>query len=347
MRSEAHGGPGTGSGPRPHALRSSLVLTLTALIWGMAFVAQRVGMESIGPFLFMGVRMFLGALTLLVAFMVPGLVAALRSLWRTGRGEGSQASETGRLGEHPAAPAADGLLPSKRLLLGGAVCGLVIFLAGSAQQVGLVFTPASKAGFLTALYIVLVPVLGIFLRHRPRWNTWLSVLVAAVGLYFLCMAGAASLQFGDMVVLVGAFFWACHILVVDHFVAGLGQREVMGLCIVQFAVAAALSLATAPFLDASFVTGGFEPDALLAALPAVLYTGILSTGVAFTLQAFGQQGLNPSAASLIMSLEAVFSVLGGALLLGEVLTLRELAGCAAMFAAVLLSQVPVGRRLEQ
>jgi drug/metabolite transporter (DMT)-like permease len=313
----------------------------------MAFVAQRVGMESIGPFLFMGVRMLLGALTLLVAFMLPGLAGILRHRRRgeepsSARGEEERAG-CGRPFRPEGRPATGRLLSSKRLLLGGAVCGLVIFLAGSAQQVGLVFTPASKAGFLTALYIVLVPVLGILLRHRPHWNTWLSVLVAAVGLYFLCMTDASSLQFGDMVVLVGAFFWACHILVIDHFVAGLGQREVMGLCIVQFTVAAALSLMCAPFLDASFVTGGFEPDALVAALPAVLYTGILSTGVAFTLQAFGQQGLNPSAASLIMSLEAVFSVLGGALLLGEVLTMRELAGCAAMFAAVLLSQVPVGK----
>jgi drug/metabolite transporter (DMT)-like permease len=279
----------------------------------MAFVAQRVGMESIGPFLFMGIRMLLGALVLLVVLLIS-------------------------------APTLRGILRSRRLLLGGLLCGGAIFLAGSAQQVGLVFTIASKAGFLTALYIVLVPILGMALGHKSHWNTWLAVLIAAIGLYLLCMTeGISSIRFGDAIVLLGAFFWACHILVVDHFVAGLSRQEVMALCLVQFAVAALLSLICAPFVDGFFVVGGFEPAALVEALPAVLYTGVLSTGLAFTLQAMGQQGLKPAAASIIMSLEAAFSVLGGTLLLGETLTGREALGCLVAFAAVIISQLPLGK----
>jgi drug/metabolite transporter (DMT)-like permease len=205
----------------------------------------------------------------------------------------------------------------------------------------LVFTTASKAGFLTALYIVLVPILGLIIRHKTHWNTWLSVTIAAVGLYFLCIKESFTMEIGDLAVLVGAFFWACHILVIDHFVVGLKQRDLLKLCALQFLVAAALALVAAPILDGFFAQGSFDLSALVDALPAILYTGILSTGVAFTLQAVGQQGLNPSAASIIMSLEAVFSLIFGMLLLGEMLTVREAIGCALMFAAVILSQMPV------
>jgi drug/metabolite transporter (DMT)-like permease len=294
----------------------------------MAFVAQRVGMEFIGPFLFTGVRMLFGALTLLIVLLLFGL-----------RNRGGRVRDGG--GGAGVLPGAAKWRPS--LFKAGLVCGAVIFLAGSSQQIGLVFTTASKAGFLTALYIVLVPLLGIALRHKTHWNTWVSVLIAAAGLYFLCLTGGFFIQFGDMITLVGAFFWACHILVIDHFVKGLDGRDVMRLCVIQFAVSSVLSFVAAPFLDGLFVSETFAFERLVDALPAVLYTGILSTGVAFTLQAVGQQGLNPSAASIIMSLEAVFSVFGGILLLGEVLTGRELAGCILMFAAVILSQLPVGQ----
>jgi drug/metabolite transporter (DMT)-like permease len=300
-------------------IRSIFILTLTAVIWGMAFVAQRVSMEFIGPFLFMGIRMLFGALTLLVVLLVSGLFASARTK------------------EQPRPT-----LTRLPLLKAGMACGCVIFLAGCFQQAGLVFTTASKAGFLTTLYIVLVPILGIALKHKTHWNTWISVLIAVVGLYFLCVTGGFSIQLGDMLTLIGAFFWACHILIIDHFVEGLTQRDVMRLCVLQFAVASALSLVAAPLFDGLFVMGSFSWERLVAALPTVLYVGVLSTGVAFTLQAFGQQGLNPSAASIIMSLEAVFSVIGGMLILGEVLSGRELFGCIAMFAAVLLSQLPVG-----
>jgi drug/metabolite transporter (DMT)-like permease len=330
----------TDAAQRTRAIRSTFILTGTAFIWGMAFVAQRVGMEFVGPFLFTGMRMLLGALTLLVTLVIVGLLE--RRAGRAGAladaAGGERTGGVSRQARRPWHSFASGKRFS--LLKGGLVCGVVIFLGSSAQQVGLVYTTASKAGFLTALYIVLVPLLGIALKHKTHWNTWVSVLVATVGLYFLCVTGDFTLQFGDAIVLLGAVFWAGHILVIDHFVAGLGKRDVMRLCIAQFAVASLLSLTFSPFLDGLFVVGAFSLEGLVDALPAILYTGILSTGVAFTLQAVGQQGLKPSAASIIMSLEAVFSVLGGMLLLGELLSARELFGCVALFAAVILSQLP-------
>jgi drug/metabolite transporter (DMT)-like permease len=290
----------------------------------MAFVAQRVGMEFIGPFLFSGVRMLFGALTLIVVLLISEFFAARRAKTEV--------------------PVRFPVAKWLQILKAGLVCGLIIFLAGGFQQIGLVSTTASKAGFLTTLYIVLVPILGIVLKQKTHWNTWVSVFIAAVGLYFLCLTGGFSIQFGDTIVLVSALFWACHILVIDQFVKGVGKREVMRLCITQFAVASILSFIAAPFLDGLLgAVGAFSFEQLIDALPVILYTGVLSTGVAFTLQAMGQQGLNPSAASIVMSLEAVFSVLGGMLILGEVLSGREILGCALMFAAIILSQLPVGR----
>jgi drug/metabolite transporter (DMT)-like permease len=305
----------------------------------MAFVAQRIGMEFIGPFLFTGIRMLLGALTLLAVLLLSRL---LRRDEDTGGDAGGDTKETVPFVSPPASPAPPA--PTRPVLLkAGVLCGAILFIAGCLQQTGLVFTTASKAGFLTALYIVIVPILGIALRHKTHWNTWVSVLIAVLGLYLLCMTEGFSMQAGDLITLIGAFFWACHILVIDRYVGGLSRRDVMRLCIVQFLVAALLSMVAAVFFDRLFVPGGFSADAFLDALPALLYAGILSTGVAFTLQAIGQQGLAPSAASIIMSLEAVFSVLGGMLILGETLTGREMLGCAALFAAVILSQLPVTR----
>ncbi|HBT96053.1 MAG TPA: hypothetical protein DEB24_08305 [Coriobacteriia bacterium] len=166
-------------------------------------------------------------------------------------------------------------------------------------------------------------------------------MIAAVGLYFLCIKDGFNVELGDLAVLVGAFFWACHILVIDFFVADLRQRDIIKLCVAQFLVAAALALFASPLFDGFFAHGSFDPAAIVAALPAILFTGVFSTGVAFTLQAIGQKGLNPTAASIIMSLESVFSLIFGMLLLGEILTMREALGCVLMFVAVRLSQKPV------
>ena len=310
-------------------IRSPLLLTLCALIWGMAFVAQRAGMDFIGPFLFMGIRMLLGSVTMLIVIVIQGFLRPIPAI--------------DRQVQQPQLTNAQKKMDIRRLMKAGAFCGLVLFFGGSLQQVGLVFTTASKAGFLTALYLVLVPIFGIVLKHKTHWNTWASVLIAMVGLYFLCITDGFSIEFGDLITLCGALFWAGHILVIDHFVTGLSQRDVMKLCAAQFMVASVLGFISSAFLDRLFINGVFETAAIIGALPSILYVGILSTGVAFTLQAMGQQGISPSAASIIMSLEAVFSVVGGMLILGEVLSGQEVFGCVLMFSAFILSQLPIGQ----
>ena len=208
----------------------------------------------------------------------------------------------------------------------------------------MVYTTASKAGFLTALYIVLVPVLGICLGHKAHWNTWFAVVLAVIGLYYLSITESFTFEPGDFVVILGAFFWAGHILSTDHFVAGISQIGVLKLCIVQFTFAGCVALALTPLLDGFFVAEVFNLEALRSAMVPIMYAGVMSTGVAFTLQAIGQQGLPAAPAAIIMSLEAVFSVIGGMLILSETLTQREVLGCVMMFAAVLLAQLPISSR---
>ncbi|MDR1572577.1 MAG: DMT family transporter [Clostridiales Family XIII bacterium] len=313
-----------------NSLKSTLILTLTAMIWGFAFTAQRSSMEHVGPFFFTGVRSLLGALTL-VAFMM--LQSGARRASAGGGGAG---------GPRPGGILRAGTAESAALLKGGLACGLVLFAGSNFQQVGLVFTTASKTGFITALYIILVPVFGIFLKHRTRWNTWAGVLLAAVGLYCLCLTESLSIAPGDLIVLFGAAFWALHILVIDYFVR---RVDAIRLSCAQFVVCGALSLIAMPFADQYFSQApALALQNIAAALPAILYTGILSSGVGFTLQAVGQRYANPSAASIIMSTEAVFGVIGGFLLLNERLTPREMLGCALMFAAVMLAQLPARRR---
>jgi drug/metabolite transporter (DMT)-like permease len=318
------------------------------MIWGFAFVAQRSSMEFVGPFFFSGARSLLGALTLIV------FLAIQRWFPREGTADAAPRIDGGgaqAAGEAKLAPGALGkglggrlstfMTPQrKKLLQGGICCGLILFGGTNFQQIGLVFTTASKAGFITALYIVLVPILGIFLKHKTHWNTWTSVFIAAVGLYFLCLSETFVIQPGDLVILIGAAFWAMHILFIDHFVAYVSAVK---LSCIQFMVCSLLSFIVCPFAD-----GFFSPDThisgALQILPAILYTGVLSSGVGFTLQAVGQKYANPTAASIIMSTEAVFGVIGGFLLLHERLTQRELLGCVLMFAAVILAQLPVKQK---
>jgi drug/metabolite transporter (DMT)-like permease len=324
-----------------HTLKSTLILTLTAFIWGMGFVAQKSGMAHVGPFFFSVARMTLGSLTLLAVILVQ---QGIRRVRKTTNVNPSTERVPVRF---------------SRLVKGGLACGLILFLAGNFQQIGLVFTTASKAGFLTTLYIVLVPILGMLLKHKTHWNTWVSVLIAAAGLYFLCVTTSLNIQPGDLIILVGALFWASHILVVDHFVQSLSRTDVMKLCAIQFAVSATFSLIFVP-LDSCFLKSDFSMEALstifsdgfgffdwgavATALPALCYSGFFSTGAGFTLQAVGQKYANPSTASIIMSLEAVFSALGAMVILGEMLSLREWIGCILMFGAVILAQMPIQSR---
>jgi drug/metabolite transporter (DMT)-like permease len=364
-------------------LKSAMVLLLAALIWGMGFVAQRYGMDLVGPFFFSGMRTLLAALTILLVIAVTRAAAKHAAAKRERRTEGGTdepspcpaaakregrtegrtdepspcpAKREGGTDEPSPCPAAGEASPfvgatrdmtgarlgvDRFLLKGGVLCGVVLFLGQALQQVGMVYTTASKAGFLTALYIVLVPIISIFLKKHTHWNTWVSVAVAALGLYFLSITAAFTILPGDLVLLIGAALWATHILVTAHYVPSLDQQAIYRLVTIQFITCAVLSFALAPFIDMKLVPIPLTPDILAQALPALLYAGCISAGVGFTLQAIGQRRINPSAAGIILSLEAVFGAIGGAALLSERLSARETLGCALMFTAVILSQIPV------
>ena len=289
-------------------LRGGAMLMLTALIWGTAFVAQSVGMDYLGPCAFTAVRNFIGCVALLP---VIALASRLRS--------GAQPEE--------AAPA-----PGKKALFGwGAACGLLLGGATLLQQAGMQTASAGKAGFLTALYIVIVPVLGIFLGRRPGLKVWMGVVLALVGAYLLSVKGGAGIASGDLLVIASAVVFSLHILVIDSVPAGVdGVR----LSCVQFLVAGAFALVLALFLET------FTWRDILSAWVPLLYTGVVSSGVGYTLQILGQRTVNPSVASLILSLESVFAALAGWAILGQALSLRELFGCALVFVAVILAQLP-------
>lgn len=289
------------------------MLLLTATIWGVAFVAQSVGMDYIGPFTFNAVRNAIGGLVLLPC------IALLR---RTGDGKGGiPQDERKAVSEN-----------RKNLLLGGICCGVMLFVASNLQQIGIQYTTVGKAGFITAMYIVLVPILSIFLGKKAGIKIWAAVVLSVAGLYILCMTGGRfSLQKGDLLVLLSAFAFSVHILVIDHF-APLADGVKMS-CI-QFFVCALLSAVCMWLFE--------EPDmgAILQAWIPVLYAGVLSCGVAYTLQIVGQRGMNPTVASLILSLESVISLIAGWVILGQALSAREISGCVLMFAAIILAQLP-------
>lgn len=295
-------------GNETRQLRGGAMLMLTALIWGTAFVAQSVGMDYLGPCAFTATRNFIGCVALLP---VIALASRLRS--------GAQPEE--------AAPA-----PGKKALFGwGAACGLLLGGATLLQQAGMQTASAGKAGFLTALYIVIVPVLGIFLGRRPGLKVWMGVVLALVGAYLLSVKGEAGIASGDLLVIASAVAFSLHILVIDSVPAGVdGVR----LSCVQFLVAGAFALVLALFLET------FTWRDILSAWVPLLYTGVVSSGVGYTLQILGQRTVSPTVASLILSLESVFAALAGWAILGQALSLRELFGCALVFVAVILAQLP-------
>ena len=295
-------------------LRQTVLLLITAAIWGCTFVAQSVGMDHVGPFTFTASRMCLGALFLLgpVLFMRARLKKTKPDEWKRRK--------------DPAY--------IRSLVVGGAACGLCLFGAESLQQFGLAAeTEAGKSGFITALYIVLVPLLGLLLGKRSRPAIWAAVATACVGLWYLCIPadGSFSLRLGDFFTLLCAFVFSCHILVISHFVVRVNPVE---LSMMQFAVGS-LMACTAMLLFESP-----EWDGWVAALIPILWAGIMSNGIAYTLQIVGQRGMNDTVARLIMSLESVVSVIAGWLLLDEVLSGRELFGCVVMAAAVVIAQLP-------
>ena len=292
-------------------LRQSLILLVTATIWGTAFVAQSVGMEHVGPFTFIAARFALGALALL-----PVILLQNRRLKADGIGKGKMAD--GRAGS------------GKVLWKGGLLCGVALMSAASLQQVGIMRTTVGKAGFITAMYIIIVPILGVFMGRRIRPLIWGCVLLAAVGLYLLSMSGSFSLQSGDALCLACAVIFAVQIMLVDHYVE---VADGVRLSAIQFLTASALG--TVMMLL-------FEHPSLGAVWNArvpILYAGIMSSGVAYTLQIIGQRGLNPTIASLIMSLESVIAAAAGFIFLHQTFTGRELCGCILMAAAIVLAQL--------
>jgi drug/metabolite transporter (DMT)-like permease len=284
---------------RRQTLRSDSLLLLTAGIWGFAFVAQRVGMKFVGPFGFNGVRFALGCLVLL-PFIINN--------YRKQKTLGMDASGT----------------------TGGILAGLALFAGASLQQIGMVYTTAGNAGFITGLYVVLVPILGMFIGQRTNTGTWIGAVLAAAGLYLLSVTRQMTMAFGDMFVLASAVFWACHVHIIGRFSPG---NDSLKLAFMQYAICSLLSLATAVFFENMSLS-----SYTLAAVP-ILYGGIMSVGVAYTLQVVAQKEAHPAHAAILLSLEAVFAALGGWLLLNEVLSLRAMAGCALMFCGMLISQL--------
>lgn len=292
-------------------LRQSLILLVTATIWGTAFVAQSVGMEHVGPFTFIAARFALGALALL-----PVILLQNRRLKADGIGKGKMAD--GRAGS------------GKVLWKGGLLCGVALMSAASLQQVGIMRTTVGKAGFITAMYIIIVPILGVFMGRRIRPLIWGCVLLAAAGLYLLSMSGAFSLQSGDALCLACAVIFAVQIMLVDHYVE---VADGVRLSAIQFLTASALGTVMMLLFEHASL------GAVWNARVPILYAGIMSSGVAYTLQIIGQRGLNPTIASLIMSLESVIAAAAGFIFLHQTFTGRELCGCILMAAAIVLAQL--------
>jgi drug/metabolite transporter (DMT)-like permease len=284
-------------------IKAVFILLLTAAIWGFAFVAQRAGMEHIGAFTYNGIRFALGSASLLPIIYFSG--------------KNNKDAE--------AKPKAD----LKTTIKSGIMAGCILFIAASFQQVGLIYTTAAKAGFITSLYIVLVPILGIFLKQKTYSTTWIGAVTAAVGLYFLSINEDFSIQLGDLLQLIGAFFWAAHIQVIDRFVKNV---DAVKLSSAQFATCSILSLITAFALEDISIGGIY-----LALIP-ILFGGIMSVGVAYTLQAVGQRYAKPAHAAIALSMEAVFAAIGGMLILKETMNLRGYFGCALMLAGMLITQ---------
>ncbi len=291
--------------------KGELCLLLASLIWGSAFIFQKVGMDYVGPFTFSFVRFCLGALALLPVIWVISLSNEKRS-----------------------APKEITPFSDKTLLLGGVLGGLANFAAGSLQQVGIVYTTAGKAGFLTAMDIVIVPLLMLFLKQKVGRMTWIGIAMATVGLYLLCITEGFSIHLGDGLVLGCAAAYSFQILIIDHFAERVGSIK---LSFLMFMLAGLLSGITALFFET------IELQALLDCAVPILYVAILEVSIAFTLQIVGQRYTPPALAAIIMSLESVFAAVCGGLFLGESMSSRELVGCGIMFSAFIISQLPEGK----
>ena len=296
--------------------RNSFLLVLAAFIWGIAFVAQSTGGNAVGPYTFNCIRSIIGGLVLVPVIRLSDHLHLSRK------------KPVGR--------------EDRRILLtGGIACGIALSIASNLQQVGIYLgSPVGKAGFLTACYMLMVPVLGLFLKKKCGWNVWIGIVIAVVGLYLLCIQGDFSVQFSDFLLLLCALSFAVQILIVDHYA---DRVDGVRMACIEFIVCGIISAIPMLIVDMGLSVQEISEWASAFADPyawiPILYAGVLSCGVAYTLQIIGQRGMNPTVASLLMSLESVFSVLAGWILLNEALSGREILGCILIFIAVVLAQL--------
>lgn len=296
-------------------IKNAGLLFLTAVIWGVAFVAQSVGMDYVGPLTFNCVRNILGGVVLLPL------------IWYFHR----KRARSSRTVVIPGA--------RKMVVLGGICCGVALCLASNVQQIGIQYTTVGKAGFITACYIIIVPILGLFFKKKCGAVILVAVALSAVGLYLLCMTDSGlGVNRGDMLMLVSALLFSIHIMLIDYFSPAV-DGVVMS-CI-QFFVCAGLSGLGMFLFESPHISQ------ILSAWAPVLYAGLLSSGAGYTLQIIGQKGMNPTVASLILSLESSIAVLAGWAILHQTLTPKQLLGCALMFGAIVLAQAPVGRKAKR
>lgn len=282
-----------------NTLKNDFLLLLTAIIWGVSFTAQRAGMEFIGPFTFNGIRFLIGAVSILPIILLEKKTTIVNKQ------------------------------NSKPIIIYGAIGGILLYLGASLQQIGIVYTSAGKAGFITGMYVIIVPIFGIFSRHKAGWRRWAGALLSITGLYFLSVKGTIKINIGDIFVLLSAFFWASHVIAISHFSPRVNALK---LAFVQYLVCGGLSLISA------FIFENVQTHTLLMAWMPILYGSIFSVGIAYTLQVYAQKKVHPAHAAIILSLEGVFAVLGGWLLLGETLGAKGIIGCVLMLGGMFISQ---------
>lgn len=288
------------------SLRGEMFLLLTAFIWGTAFVAQSMGMDHIGAFTFNAARSFVGAFAVFIIVLVNDKIQNKNK-------------------------SIDKKHNNKLYIRGGIICGLILFAASGFQQVGMQYTTAGKAGFITTLYIILVPIIGVFLKKKAGAKVWISTIIAIVGIYLLSIKEGLTIGIGDTYVICCALVFSFHIIVVDKYSS---ITDVIKMSCVQLIVCGVSSLAVAIIFE------NINIDGLIKTIGPILYTGVLSSGVAYTCQMIGQKDTKPAVASILMSLEAVFAALGGWIILNERLSIKELIGCVLVFIAVIITQIP-------
>lgn len=317
---------------KENSLRNSFLLLLTAIIWGTSFVAQSAGMEYIGPFSFSVTRYILGG-----TILIP-VIIFMNNLSKKSRLKDGISEDDIRIEDKEV---------FKRSVRYGIVCGIILCAASNFQQMAMLHASAGKAGFITAFYIILVPIVGIFFKKKTSPIIWFCVLLALVGLYFLCIGrgGEYVFEISDVQLLMCALIFSFHIIFVDY----ANTKKVNGVIIssTQFYTAAVISAFFVYPMDGVVYDMMPAMDLIIKAAPSILYSGIMSCGVAYTLQIIGQKDVNPTVASLIMSLESVVSAISGFLILGQKMSVDEIIGCVIMFVAIILAELPVGKKKEK